>query len=110
MSYQICRDLVYTSALQDPVDYTRWAEAGPGAIKGLRYLCSGHGAGRVEGRPLDLMQELTELAQSDEYWPKAFPEWSIHETETWLCEFSKYEKARLGEGRPKQLYRPQNKT
>jgi hypothetical protein len=110
MAYQTCRDLVYTSALQDPVDYLRWALPGPGALNGLRYLCSGRGDGPIEGEPLALMRELSELAQQDAYWPKDWPPMTIHDVQTWTCEFSKYEKVRLGEGRPKQLYRPQIKT
>lgn len=102
MSYQVCRDLVYTSALLEPLDYLRWAQAGPGALTGIRYL----GYLPWDGDPLSVMQWLAELARQDEYWPRALPPMTIHDVQTWLCEFGKYEKARLGEGRPKQLFKP----
>jgi len=41
----------------------------------------------------------------DEWRPGDWPRWEMRDVEHCLCEFDKYERARLGEGRPKQIYR-----
>jgi hypothetical protein len=53
---------------------------------------------------MSIMQEILSFSKSDEYWPQNWPHWEMREVEHTLCEFDKYERARLGEGRPKQLY------
>jgi hypothetical protein len=39
--------------------------------------------------------------QEAEHWPA----WEMREVEHTLCEFDKYERARLGEGKPRGVYR-----
>lgn len=107
MAYEIVSDLRHTSALGEAFDTMRWAHPGPGASRGLRRLCSGAVDGKLTGEPVALMQELLTLSQQDRYWPTVLPAWEMREVEHWLCEEDKYERARLGEGRPKQLFRPE---
>lgn len=111
MAYEVVTDLRFTSLLQDAPDVLTWANPGPGAARGLA---------RVLGLPLDAfnrhsekdrakliagMRDLHELSCLPEYWPSDWPQWELREVEHTLCEFDKYERARLGEGRPKQIYR-----
>ncbi len=111
MAYEVVTDLRFTELLQDAPDVLTWANPGPGAARGLS---------RVLGLPLDAfnrhsekdrvkliagMRDLLELSLQPQYWPQEWPHWELREVEHTLCEFDKYERARLGEGRPKQLYR-----
>lgn len=111
MSYEIVTDLRHTVLLRGARDIRTWANPGPGATRG---------AGRVErGDPgtynrhswVDaaavqrIMARLLDKADDREYWPREWPHWEMRDVEHTLCEFDKYERARLGQGRPKQLYR-----
>lgn len=83
-------------------DAREWANAGPGAKRGLNRLQ------RREVRPvlaeavaLQEMQDLLRLIQPK--WPD-LPRLEMREIEHCLCEFDKYERTRLGEGRPRSTY------
>jgi 5-hmdU DNA kinase, helical domain len=105
MSYEIVTDLRHTHLLSDAPDIMTWANAGPGAKRGLN---------RLRGRPLDQtlpkaetcaeMREILRASTSPFCWPQAWGRWEMREVEHTLCEFDKYERARLGEGTPKQRY------
>lgn len=109
ISAQVIADLKYIAAcpLRKSVDYQSFAASGPGSRRGLN---------RVMGRPSDyhqselswrlelgdLRHELNNrLERSD-----LFSGHPLHaqDVQNCLCEFDKYERIRLGEGRPKQLY------
>lgn len=104
MAYEVVTDLRHTWMGDKAPDIYTWANAGPGAFRGLN---------RIHGRPLEAsvrpeqanaeMQGLLRLVPN--HWPREWPRWEMREVEHTLCEFDKYERARLGEGRPKQLYR-----
>lgn len=112
MAYEVVTDLRHTKFLADAPDVMTWANPGPGAARGMA---------RVLGLPLDRfnrakdadrveiirnMRLLVELANGNTaLWPSPWPRWELREVEHTLCEFDKYERARLGEGRPKQLFR-----
>ena len=111
MSYEIVTDLRHTALLDGTADINTWANPGPGAARGLA---------RVEGVSLDTydrqkaqdralliqgMQRLLERSRHPDNWPADWPAWEMREVEHSLCEFDKYERARLGEGRPKELFK-----
>lgn len=110
MAYEVVTDLRHTPILGDAPDIMLWANPGPGAARGMA---------RVVGAPLDtynrhrpedvhlmntLMRRLLVASQDRGNWPSEWPQWEMRDVEHTLCEFDKYERARLGEGRPKQLY------
>lgn len=112
MAYEVVTDLRHTSLLENAPDVLTWANPGPGAARGLA---------RVLGLPLDAfnrhsakdratliagMRDLLELSKCQEYWPQEWPKWELREVEHTLCEYDKWQRARLGEGRPKQIFRP----
>lgn len=106
MSYEVACDLRYTRYLQHAPDVRTWAHAGPGAKRGLNRLL---GKGAKE-RPflsdraaVEAMQWL--LWKISPEWPH-LPRLEMREIEHSLCEFDKYERARLGEGRPRSFFRP----
>lgn len=106
-SYEIVTDLRHTPLLNKAVDIYTWANPGPGAARGLsrllgedkHYFNRGSKADRVI--MFHLMRVLEGLAPN--YWPFDHV-WEMRDVEHTLCEFDKYERARTGEGRPKQLY------
>jgi hypothetical protein len=103
MSYEVVTDLRHTYLLEDAKDIMYWANPGPGAKRGLN---------RIRGRCIDFdsgdhnfiieMHDL--LSVSDKYLPSEFPQLEMRDIEHSLCEFDKYERIRLGQGRMKNKY------
>lgn len=120
-AYEIVTDLRHTDLLCHAPDIMSWANAGPGATRGLNYL-HGRDRGRTPSKTslVEEMQELLELSQQNIHWPwdthdspvtirggkvleeplhgRDWPAWEMREVEMWLCEFFKYIRAR-DEGR-----------
>jgi hypothetical protein len=104
-SYEFVTDLRWTSLLRDASDVMTWANPGPGAMRGLN---------RLHGRPLEKkqqkhlfvceMREVLEASRNPENWPSYWPALEMRDVEHTLCEFDKYERARLGQGRPRGVY------
>ena len=107
MSYEVVTDLNYTPVLARAEDKYKWANAGPGAKRGLN---------RIHDRPLKKalgayqsnreMQDL--LEDSHRYLGKhiSILDVDMRCIEHSLCEWDKYERVRLGQGRPRSIYRP----
>ena len=105
MSYEVVTDLNYTPVLSSAKDRYRWANAGPGAKRGLN---------RIHDRPLKSrlgdyqcnreMQDLLEL--SGRYIGKHIDPLAVDMRciEHSLCEWDKYERVRLGQGKPRSKY------
>lgn len=101
-----------------PDDADTWTPIGPGANRGLERIFYPE-----EGRPLGRINEVIAgehlrqvHAEQRKYWPKLlkfsnkFPAWrqsplSMHDVQFGMCEFDKYERTRLGQGRPRSRYR-----
>lgn len=111
MAYEVVTDLRHTSILENATDIMTWANPGPGAARGAGRVL-GHGPDHFDrNRAADhdliqvVMQNLLELAHPlNTHWPSDWPSWEMRDVEHTLCEFDKYERARLGEGTPKQRY------
>jgi hypothetical protein len=105
LAYEIACDLRFTSLLNGATDKLTWANMGPGAKRGLCRL----------GMPYKNQQEGCESMRSlfdtvrgstlldpiilNENWP-----FELREVEHNLCEFDKYQRVKLGEGRPRSKY------
>jgi alpha-glutamyl/putrescinyl thymine pyrophosphorylase clade 1 len=105
---QIVADMKQVLPLKDAEDWSTFAASGPGSRRGLN---------RLLGRPID-----NPWSKDDYAWRLALRR--LHETITpeleqigigrlcaqdlqnCLCEFDKYERMRLGEGKPKRRYMP----
>jgi hypothetical protein len=98
---QVVADLKYILPYNKCPDWWTFAAPGPGSRRGLN---------RVNQFPTTLMLPeagwLAHLTDMLERVNKKLPE-PLHaqDLQNCLCEFDKYERARLGEGRPKQLYK-----
>jgi hypothetical protein len=101
---QVVCDTKYTRLLADSVDWTDWACSGPGSKRGLN---------RVMERPvdqvwqesmwldtmLDLRRQINPMVAE-----AGMPEIHMQDLQNCLCEFDKYERVRLGEGKPRNGY------
>jgi len=112
MAYEVVTDLRHTYLLENANDIMTWANAGPGAMRGLN---------RLTGRPLDYsrkshpwceeMQDLFEqvkkiLAPSIIFRNGA--NYEMREIEGGLCEFDKYSRIYKKEGRTRSVYKHNN--
>lgn len=109
MAYEVVTDLRHTALLRDASDIMTWANPGPGAVRGLARIHDRVGHDRP--RPEQLQREMQLLllhSQNPELWPQTHvsPPWEMREVEHTLCEFDKYERTRLGQGRPRQRFHP----
>lgn len=119
--YEIVSDLRWTRYLQNANDIMLWANPGPGA---------GRGIGRILGydvrwnkekftyheyvtqrsnyqdRDMQLYMMQYLLDKSNTYLESYMPPMEMRDVEHSLCEWDKYERARLGEGTPKQNFTP----
>lgn len=101
---QVIADVKYTSLLIEASDWWTWAAIGPGSSRGLN---------RVMGLPteerwdealwLGQLQELQACIQPL-LKKKGLAKMHAQDVQNCLCEFDKYERVRLGEGRPRSLY------
>jgi hypothetical protein len=105
MAAQVVADIKYTEPLLSAADWQSFAASGPGSRRGLN---------RVLGRPVrspwsedDWRLRLGDLRA--ELLPRFLAlGWELphaQDVQNTLCEFDKMERARLGEGRPKQIFR-----
>ena len=107
MAYEVITDLRHTYLLRDAKDILTWANAGPGAMRGLN---------RLAGRDLDFsrrshpwndeMRELWEISRErlnsnliD------LSRFEMREIEGGLCEFDKYSRILNEEGRTRSVYK-----
>ena len=110
MAYEVVTDLRHTKLLRDAPDVNRWANPGPGAARGLCRLLDKpldhfdrHNK-RDREEMIELMQLLLNKACAGHLWPAEWGWWEMREVEHTLCEWDKFERARLGEGRPRQRF------
>lgn len=103
MAYEVVTDLRWTRYLRSATDRMTWANAGPGALRGLN---------RLEGRPLQQKRSEGEacaamqwlLEQAPNHLPAGFPALEMRDIEHSLCEVDKYLRVRGDEGRPRSTF------
>ena len=112
MAYEVVTDLRHTYLLRDAEDIMTWANAGPGAMRGLN---------RLTGRPLDFSHRThdwnTEMQELFELVIRRLPAhiamrndrvYELRDIEGGLCEFDKYSRILKGEGRTRSIYKNNN--
>lgn len=109
MSYEVATDLRHTRYLQEAPDIKTWANAGPGAKRGLnRIFGRPFAQGLTQAKALEEMQHLLKCSRSTGYWRNSYshPPLEMRDIEHSLCEFDKYQRVLNGEGRPRSQYKP----
>ena len=112
MAYEVVTDLRHTYLLRDANDIMTWANAGPGAMRGLNRL-----TGRELGyskRSHDWVGEMNDLYKIVEarlpfsITMRNDVSYEMREIEGGLCEFDKYSRIVKGEGRTRSVYKHNN--
>jgi hypothetical protein len=99
---QVIADLKYEPEWRHVMDWSSFASSGPGSRRGLNRV-----AGRSSDSPWKESHWRACLRDLQEAVNKKLPEpFHAQDLQNCLCEFDKYERARLGQGVPKQIYTP----
>ena len=108
LAYEIVSDLRHTKYLGGASDIMTWANAGPGALRGLTRLwgyqpktrqISGYNFPKKNA--LEAMQMILKKSETDDFHgplSEGMDPWEMREVEHWLCEWDKIERIRLGQG------------
>lgn len=96
---------VPTSKLANAPDWYTWAAPGPGSLRGMNRIM-GNGAKKSGINAKDFAEVLDCLRGhvNARFRLKGYPEVHAQDLQNCLCEFDKYERVRLGEGKPRQQY------
>lgn len=104
MAGQVAADLTYSSYLGNAEDLYTYAPIGPGSSRGLNYLLNrAPSAGWTQQA---FNQELMKIHDSV-VWQLEIGDLTLHDVQNCMCEFSKYCRTVLGEGKPKTTYQPE---
>ncbi len=104
MAGQVAADLTYCKQLSWALDLNTYAPIGPGSSRGLNYLLNrAPNAGWTQDR---FNAELVKIRNAvvDEL---EIDDLTLHDVQNCMCEFSKYCRTVLGEGKPKTTYQPE---
>jgi hypothetical protein len=108
MAYEVVTDLRHTYLLDTALDIETWANPGPGCIRGLYRLSGLHLSGKGNSdclrRPDDWQTQMQNLLVTVRTCHPNMPHFEMREIEHSLCEWDKYERGRLEDGRMKRRY------
>jgi hypothetical protein len=102
-SYEIVTDLRHTALLDRAPDIMTWCNIGPGARRGINRVAGRDYKDKSAGvdQMLGEMGDLLAHSRDHSLWPRQWQKWEMRDVEHTLCEFDKYERVRLGQGRPR---------
>jgi hypothetical protein len=105
MAGQVVCDVKFTSRFIPPdPDWWAWAVPGPGSMRGLNRVFEGDPKKPWKGNSWNVALKMLQ-EEIDPLIAKAkMPRISASDLQNVNCEWDKFERVRLGEGRPKQLY------
>lgn len=105
MAKEVLQDFLLMSKMQID-DAETWTPMGPGARRGMnRLLGRDKWFKQPEEMFIDEVQQVHSILAP--WWKKTYPKaeaLTAHDVQFCLCEFDKYERTRLGDGRPKTTY------
>jgi alpha-glutamyl/putrescinyl thymine pyrophosphorylase clade 1 len=105
MTKEVLQDVMQTPVLANALDRNTWCPAGPGARRGLNRIHNRE-LKRAVGEAQLLKEMIALLEAAAGSLPAFMPELELHDIQFQLCEYDKYERVRLGQGRPKARYEP----
>lgn len=116
MAKEVVLDTMYTGfwgpvngdGFSFPADWWFYTPVGPGALRGAARVLGrddpkASGFKVTEKHASSVIRDLYDF-QGD-YWPKKWAKLAPHDIQFQLCEFDKYERVRLGQGRPRSRFR-----
>lgn len=106
MAYEVVTDLNHTTVMPNPKDRYTWANAGPGAKRGLNRI---HGRNLDKGSGIDWNKEMKALLDIAPQYVSPYVlkmNVDMRTIEHSLCEWDKYQRVLLGQGKPRSLYKP----
>lgn len=107
IAYEIVTDLRWTRYLNKADDILTWANAGPGAIRGINRLYGIDFNDRMaQNTALSVMNWL--LSISYDYIAPYVPQMEMRDIEHSLCEWDKYQRALNNEGKLRSKYIPEH--
>ena len=121
IAYEVITDLRHTRYLEDAVDIYTWANAGPGAMRGINRLLGNpvyNSKKEFWGKPKDTsnypkkeeyieyMRRLLAMSEASKYLPGWMPALEMRDIEHSLCEWDKHERTRTGQGKPRSRFVP----
>lgn len=110
MAAQIVADVKYAEhgPLRQAEDWATWAAPGPGSLRGLNRVCGDPPDtpwnGRTPSRVWELRFEECRQRVLMQLITTALHDLTGQDLQNCLCEWDKYERVRLGEGRPRSRY------
>ena len=110
VSYELATDFTYfKKILDEPEDAMTYANAGPGAMRGLNRIY-GIQPLRKKWNQFQACQAMQQLLVKSTDTPALLgtgvPPLQLREIEHSLCEYDKYMRVKLGEGKPRSRYNP----
>ena len=104
MTKEILQDALHTKVFPTCTDLNTWCPVGPGAKRGINRVLGNDVSAPLKGDTgLDTL--LTLFADRAKFWPEDWVTLELHDIQFQLCEFDKYERTKLGEGRPRSKYK-----
>jgi len=103
MTKEVLQDAIHTSVFYPGcIDRNRYCPVGPGARRGLNRLANRD----LRYRASKGLEEMISIFKDREkFWPKDFVELELHDIQFQLCEYDKYQRVLLGQGRPRSKYK-----
>lgn len=104
MAGQVAADLTYCPQLGNAKDLYTYAPIGPGSSRGLNYLLhrsafAGWSQEHFNEELCKIREAIVEVLEVRDL--------TLHDVQNCMCEYSKYCRAVLGEGKPKTIYTPE---
>jgi hypothetical protein len=102
-AYEIVTDLRHTPLLDQAPDIMTWASPGPGARRGVNRIWGLPHKDKTLARPqlIEKMRELLSLSRDARMWPSEWPAMELRDIEHLTCEWDKYSRVKLGQGKLK---------
>jgi hypothetical protein len=105
MAAQVVADIKFTTHFKRTTDWWTFAASGPGSRRGMNRVFGYSLDGSWKEKDWQLHLFKLQNTIDPRIKQAKMPRVSAQDLQNCLCEFDKYECARLGEGRPKQLFK-----
>lgn len=105
LAAQVVADTKHTGPLKEASDWHSFCASGPGSRRGLNRVLSRPYKAPWQEDEFRLRVDELRLALAPLFKGMGWLPPDGQDTQNVLCEFDKYERARLGQGKPKQLFR-----